>query len=365
MASFEFLSPSGSNLTNGVIAATNCMKLKVTRNTAPWIYSNYPEAIGRGGKGKAIADPDAKGNKYFINQQKVSGSGEVFFSHTNYTGKTLKIRVHIFNPNSSTVTVKRTNMGMSSGYNNAADTVINYFNSATKQFTLAKNGSAWLTDECAVPNGQPASGMIRFESDKVIIVTVYAYLNLSSVDGTETTYPYGFEWCDDKTQGSTKYPPVYTGLGNGNFITFAHGTIKVSDLLKKPYIYASNGDNYSHPNDNEIVPIKLLGTNLTASLTAAHDDLKNLGNWCTHNYNTITFKNDTTSAKTIYGSLCGNSAGNTQVINYKGKMHSKVLHEETWRWAKITLQAGETYALDFQHIIASYGAPATIHQWKV
>ena len=77
MASFEFLSPSGSNLTNGVIAATNCMKLKVTRNTAPWIYSNYPEAIGRGGKGKAIADPDAKGNKYFINQQKVSGSGEV------------------------------------------------------------------------------------------------------------------------------------------------------------------------------------------------------------------------------------------------------------------------------------------------
>lgn len=42
MASFEFLSPSGSNLTNGVIAATNCMKLKVTRNTAPWIYSKEP-----------------------------------------------------------------------------------------------------------------------------------------------------------------------------------------------------------------------------------------------------------------------------------------------------------------------------------
>lgn len=86
MASFEFLSPSGSNLTNGVIAATNCMKLKVTRNTAPWIYSNYPEAIGRGGKGKAIADPDAKGNKYFINQQKC-------LEVVKFSFRTLTIRV--------------------------------------------------------------------------------------------------------------------------------------------------------------------------------------------------------------------------------------------------------------------------------
>lgn len=359
MSTFTFLSPSGSNLTSGVISRSSWKKLSVTRNAAPWIYSNYPEAIGRKGKGYALAE-----SGYFINQQKVSGAGEVFFSHTNYTGKTLKIRVHIFNPNPSSAIVKRTNVGMSSGYTNAAEVVSNYFNSTTKSFTLAVNGSAWLTDECAVPNGQPASGMIRFEADKVVIVTVYAYHNVSAVKGTEVAYPYSLSWSDDKSSATT-YPPVYTGLGTGNFITFNHGTINLSTLAQNPYVYSSNGDNNSLPNNNEIVPIKLIGTTEIASLDAPHVDLRNLGNWCAHNYNVITFKNDTGSAKTVYGYLCGNSNGNTQVINCGGTIKSKILYEQTWRWAKITLSAGESYSLNFQHIIASYGAPATLHQWKV
>lgn len=76
--SAKMLSPSGSNLsTSKTIDTEKRTRLTVTRNSNPWIYSNYPEAIGKNGKGLALAE-----NGYFLNQQTISGTAEVFYSHT-------------------------------------------------------------------------------------------------------------------------------------------------------------------------------------------------------------------------------------------------------------------------------------------
>ena len=56
MASVTFLEPSGSNLLSTQISRTGLTNLNVTRNSAPWINSNYPEAMGLDGGNMAFAD---------------------------------------------------------------------------------------------------------------------------------------------------------------------------------------------------------------------------------------------------------------------------------------------------------------------
>ena len=108
--SAKMLSPSGSNLsTSKTIDTEKRTRLTVTRNSNPWIYSNYPEAIGKNGKGLALAE-----NGYFLNQQTISGTAEVFYSHTNYTGKRLYVGIQAYNGSSKSVTVTCTNQLMRS-----------------------------------------------------------------------------------------------------------------------------------------------------------------------------------------------------------------------------------------------------------
>ena len=56
MASVTFLEPSGSNLLSSQISRTGLTNLNVTRNNAPWINSNYPEAMGLYGANMAFAE---------------------------------------------------------------------------------------------------------------------------------------------------------------------------------------------------------------------------------------------------------------------------------------------------------------------
>ena len=56
MSSIKFLEPSGSNLITEDMPNTGITNLTVSRDTAPWIYSNYPEGIGSFGNGLALAD---------------------------------------------------------------------------------------------------------------------------------------------------------------------------------------------------------------------------------------------------------------------------------------------------------------------
>ena len=355
MASVTFLEPSGSNLLSSQISRTGLTNLNVTRNNAPWINSNYPEAMGLYGANMAFAE-----HGYYINQQTIKGDAEIFYSHTNHSGRAFKFRIHIYNCSASSVTVKRTNVGHSSGWTTAAEPIKEYFEGGTKTFTLASGASAWLTDEYSIgASVVPFSGMVHLNASNNIVVTEYAYFNVSAVKGTEIAFPFNTS------------SQVYTGLGTGYFITFNHKSLssaktKVSALASKPYAYAVNSGDPGEVNPNEMVPIKILGTNETAQLGGTYN---NIGNWGAHNYHIIQFTNDTSKAATIYGYIGSNKTGNTQVINRGGVVKSARLNADTgkyqWRWCKVDLAAGESIDFDFQQILASYGSSASIMRWEL
>lgn len=356
--SVTFLEPSGSNLLTADIPQTSRnLKLTVTRNNAPWINSNYPEAVGAYGTNLSLAEYG-----YYVNQQRVKGDAEIFYSHTNHTGKTLKFRIHIYNCSASTVTVKRTNMGYSSGWTTPADAVKGYFAGNGQNFTLASGASAWLTPEYSITgNGNtPFTGMVHFNASNDIIVTEYMYYNASAVKGTEKAYPFNTN------------SKVYTGIGTGYFITFNHKSAaadrtKVSSLAKQPYIYTVNDPDINFTNNNEMVPIKILGTNETAQVGGSYG---NIGNWGAHNYHVIKFTNDTSQKAVIYGYIASNlNSGNTQVINRGGVIKSARLNRDTgkrqWKWCKVELNPEQSEEFDFQQIVASYGDAASVMKWEL
>ena len=362
MATIKMLSPTGSNLSSKIIDIEKRTKLTITRNSNPWLYSNYPEAIGKNNKGLALAE-----NKYFLNQQRVSGTAEIFFSHTNYTTSRLYVRVQAFNESSSTVTVTCDNYGGSAGWGKSIDAVKDFFSWKKTEVEIASGKGKWITPELSVPagtskNGVPFTGMCRFTSSGSVIVTVYAYRSESAVDGTAKAFPYDTEHSADGDNHT--YPPVYSGRGTGYYLTFNHGTKYVSDLLNKPYIYTSN-DKTGYGNNNEIIPIELVESGLTASIDASHDDLTNLGNWCAHNFNTITFKNDTNKTYTIYGYV--GSTGTCQTINYGGTVMGLTLGapNNTWRWCEVVIAPNESCTVSWQHVVASYGTGASRHEWSI
>ena len=235
--SAKMLSPSGSNLSaSKTIDTEKRTRLTVTRNSNPWIYSNYPEAIGKNGKGLALAE-----NGYFLNQQTISGTAEVFYSHTNYTEKKLYVGIQAYNGSSKSVTVTCQNYGDSSGWNKSINAVKNFFSSKKTSVTIASGKAAWIATSQAIPAdpSTPFTGMCRFETSGSVVVTVYAYQSTSAVDGNAVAFPYGLSYSADKSINHT-YPAVYSGKGTGYYLTFTHGTKYVSDLLSRPYIYTSN-----------------------------------------------------------------------------------------------------------------------------
>ncbi len=80
MATFAYLNPTGSNLSNTNLTTGTWTRLTFTRNNRPILYTNYPEALMEHDdtgnpddtKGYALAD-----NGYYINRQTVS-AGEKF-----------------------------------------------------------------------------------------------------------------------------------------------------------------------------------------------------------------------------------------------------------------------------------------------
>ena len=135
--SAKMLSPSGSNLSaSKTIDTEKRTRLTVTRNSNPWIYSNYPEAIGKNGKGLALAE-----NGYFLNQQTISGTAEVFYSHTNYTEKKLYVGIQAYNGSSKSVTVTCQNYGDSSGWNKSINAVKNFFFEKDLRYHCFRQGS--------------------------------------------------------------------------------------------------------------------------------------------------------------------------------------------------------------------------------
>lgn len=360
MATFNFLDPTSANLSVPYLDASHRTQLSPTLAKAPWIYSNYPEFLNLTENGVVYGKAMAE-NGYYLNQQTVKGSAEIFYSHTNMGSQAIKFRIQIFNPNNTAATVTRSNVGHTTGWRKAQVAVEQFFSSTSKTITVPANGVAWLTDEHTVAEQDPFSGMVRFNANKDVVITSYIYYNASSIDGRAKTYEY--------KPSNSKNMGVYTGLGTGYFLTFNHGTISVSSLKSKSYQFVTNTNDH-FPNKNEIVPISILGTNKVASLESSDGTLRNLANWGVHNFHKMTLKNDTAQAVTVYGYIGGNEKGTTEVINQAGRVKSFLFSSDitayhTWKWCKITLAANETYSFDFQNVKASYGNAGTFYEWKL
>jgi len=113
----------------------------------------------------------------------------VFFSHWNLTGKELKYRVRLKNTTSNDITVTRTAIGFSTGWE-PAPTVESYYAAINTPISISGNGFAWLTPEYSIASNQPFNGMVKFVTNGTVEVILYAYHDATKILGTEVVYPY-------------------------------------------------------------------------------------------------------------------------------------------------------------------------------
>ena len=381
MANVEFLEPTGANVSPIGLSATGSTSLTPGHGEEKaWVYSNYPEGIEvYTGKGLAIADQG-----HYLNQQMVSGEAEVFFSHANYSPQTLECNVQLYNPNAHDVNVTILNCGARCPWGQG-EIWKDYFSSSPRQIKLGPESAQWVLQpalqiSAGTPKDQtadgegiyiPFSGVVHLnvEGADPIVVTVYAYHDIGEVDGLASTFEYSFGESGDPAEGKD-YPPVYTGLGDEFNLAFNHGTILTNSLEDQPYKYTTTANDSNNVNIGEIIPIKILGENLTASVDKSESSgLNNLANWCVHNFHNITFKNPTSRSVTIYGYISGAAKGATTVINYDGETYYTEMSSNmgllTWRWCKITLAPNETFNFSYQHILATHSNGCQVTEWRL
>ena len=388
MANVEFLEPTGSNLSNEAILG-NGYKVLTPGHGAnkAWIYSNYPEAMGLNGKGMAIAGPlpENCNKSYYLNQQTVSGEAEVFFSHNNHSSQSMYCRVQLYNPNSTSVSFTVSNIGYVNGWNaglvwdryyrmnldptdEIAESIVPYLKSGT----ITSEGAVWITPPFPVGTttsemGNPFSGVVHLSVSQDTVVTVYAYRNEGSVTGESIAFPYDFTHsAENPGELNVAHPGVYTGIGDEFNLSFNHGTIFTSNL---PYKYVTN-DSSDFPNNEEIIPIRILGENLTADINqSTASGLNNLANWCVHNFHYITFKNTLSQQVSISAYLYGAADGATPVILCNGQLKYVELSTSaghlTWKWCTITLAPNETFNFNYQHILGTYGNGCQVTEWRL
>lgn len=372
MANVTFKDPLDNCLSNSSITHTianennNSLKtMSFYRDTSEkWLYVNYPETITN--NLQCFANND-KGNKCLL-QETISANktAQIFFSHHNGCSYNINYAVLLFNPNSYDITVTVPNYGYARGWNVAEfQPWSQFFDSAyARTIIVPKNSTKWLVDQRNIPpNAEPFSGNIRFSSSGSVIITACLWTGSDTtvIDGTETVYPYNI---NDSSQNK-----VYTGIGEGFFLSTSN-TVTSTDLLYGKKIYYSL-TSCSGSNTNEIIPINLAGTNYTAKKGAA-SPLNNLGNWCAQYAMSFTLKNTTSMSKTFrcYLGRCG--AEGKIVVNYNGvtKYCSMGLNTSTqgtaykWNFIDVELSAGETYDLSFQFIHATCSNAPIYLQWE-
>lgn len=334
------------------------------RQSGMMMHTNYPEFLENdsNGIGKAFAE-----NGYCTNRQTYGpGKVQVFFSHHNKTGKNMWYGVHVFNGNTGVANVKILNWGFSTGFSNAATPVYQYFDTTTQSQNIASNGSWWVLQQQIPANASgsytPFWGVVTLEVSQPVIITTYAYKNISSLTGTEIPYPRGTAYSSDIA--------VLSGYGDGYHLKKTIN-INVSDLKDsngdyKDYWYYTGEHGAWGRNNGELTPIHIVGTNLIATPESTNDTLNQLGNWSTLYDFTVNITNNTNTAKTVYGFISGNSAQSYPVIKTDSDIKAWLaLTDKTKRWFQETIPANTTYTYKFSYMQASYGAPATMHAWSL
>ena len=327
----------------------------------PWLYCNYPEVIQEnlgcfGEDGKAI------------NRQGVSaGTGQIFYSYnaTNVTRK-IGIAIRVYNPGTTSITFKRLYYGHADSVNDPGEywnamayiSWERYFASTTRTWTIPAKGSIWICDE-RIPAKAMFTGNLRYSTSGNAVIAVYLYKdNKNDISATTTIYPY-----DNKST-------VYSGCGKGYFFTASPVTVKASEIIANGSVYfetnrRANMD-YVINNDsnmNEMIPIKIAGSTLTASADQ-NAPLRNLANWCAQYSIPVKLVNDTASRFVFKCACVGyDTKGRYPVIVDGGKvLHGKMLGDNMrYDFKSIAVNAGETVYFTYQYILGTNSVGSVKH----
>ena len=378
-ANYVYHTHISSQLGYTIANESNAVKrnLSFNRNNGEkWIYVNYPETFHDGLNCFANSN---RGGRYLF-QEVLNANQEVqlFFSHINHTSGNVNYCVQFFNPNGTTASITISNKGCKTGWDDAAMSAWNeFFDSTPETLQIAPYGSVFPINMTNIENNKNLlSGNMRFTVHSRVIVTVYAWLgnDITVITGNETQYPYNINESGIPVIDSDP-AKKYTGVGDGYFITTSTSITNTNLAGNSIYFELAN---VGSGNTNEIIPIVLSGANYTASESASHANLKNLGNWCAQYLFNITFQNTSTTSKTFRGYLGRNGTLGRFLINCSNTIISANMSitesndESTpaydpykWNWVDVTLAANETSTFSFQFIHATCGSSPIYMQWEL
>lgn len=347
--------------------ASKELSMSYTINTgSKWFYCNYPEQF--------IEKHMAKENKCFNQAEVPSGTGQIFYSYNSKNiPKDFRFGIQIYNPNSTSITFKRENYGHANQKESggwfamAKNSWVRFFQGNAATYTIASGKSAWICDE-AIPCGYLFSGNLRYHTSAKAIITAYAYYSKSEITGTAT--PVNFVYGDRIMNGA-----VYSGVGNGYFLTAAKQKIDISDNTVGDSVhFYTNHTPDDRQKRKEVIPIKLAGTgNYTAPHPMEDDEfLNNLCNWCAQYYIQLSFTNNLSKARKIKCAIKNPThAVKYPIIVYNGNVGSANLPniDDTYEWATITIPSRTTVDVVYQSILGTNSYTLldhvfTITQWN-
>ena len=337
------------------VPLTPVTPLTFTRNsTEDWIYCNYPEQIDADGIDWPFGDEGygyTKGKGYYLNQQTVSGTVEIFFSHDSVRGG-FSYGIQLYNPSATPVTVTKTNQGFTQSWDANSVWDQYFFPTAPLPTSYYLEGyhSTWIFEE-AIRAGTPFCGSIQLQCPAEVLVTVYAFKDKTKLTGDGEAYKYNNK------------DTAYTGLGAG-FFSYSTVTLNSDELLASP-MYCANGHS-SLPNVNDIIPIRLYGSDKTASADAGAP-LDNLANWGAHNSMTFVLNNRENRPMRFRGVIQGERSGANIVIQAdtltQGKVVKSHANSNGWMWFDQVVPANTLDQFTVQLIMASYGNGPIWHKF--
>lgn len=176
-------------------------KCAVTRNTSEkFFYSNNPEQVV----------PDSLADRgSWLAKELISGSGQIYTWHVNNTGMAIHSSILLYNPNSTDVTIRFTNIGLTNGSNTDRNAWVNYYNNTSGTKTFVLKSQQFLSPDVLHSLVQPNNMFGKVARFSISGTSLYIYDLAYATNSGGAKLPAPKDKSDSRTRG----------LGNGFYET--------------------------------------------------------------------------------------------------------------------------------------------------
>ena len=348
-------------------AMQNKTKLSFTTyNDQTLVYCNQPEAV----LAKHFVGSSAATTNYYVNRSSVKkGDCMVYASYDLLGCPNGYFAIRIYNPNSTSVTVKKVNEGFS--HSGSWDLAIN----AWKQFSngvsesaksIAAKSSIWITTKSVTPSSNRLlEYLMKFTTTGDVYVAVYFCTSISKIPADGGTYiPRNGE-------------ESYSGTARKFYISTSK-TLYAADAMASyynSYFFGLTPYNGKVTNTNEHNPITLVQGG-TASETALNKSDRNLGNWGLQYAMNFTLKNNYSKPVKFKGYIISNPISHCAGIRSGNSVDGVFLEpnesnenpdNNRWQFFESTTLPANTgsVTIDFQYMHLSKGNAPCLMQFEV